>query len=195
MNPSKADQLRDFVKNRIIRLEQFNNHSLVTATLARLRRGIGKEPGSQPELWEVTLDGLPEKLQGKDERPSFGERAVHTTLTLFALHQQGKEIKEKCMSEEDVTLGKAIRQLIHLNPDREEAIKRRFMTVVTADSFEELVWHLRGIVQLFRSADVKLDYPLLTKELYLYQFPDNRDGIRLKWGRQFYRQFKEASSE
>jgi CRISPR system Cascade subunit CasB len=195
MTQSLALQISQFVHARITRLSQTNNPSTIAATLAKLRRGIGKEPGSQPELWEVTLDGLPESLQGNDERPSFGERAVHTALTLFALHQQGKDIKEKCMSEPDTTLGEAIRQMIRRNPDREAAIKRRFMAAVTADSYEELVWHLRGLVQLLRAAEVKLDYPLLAKELYRYQFPGNRDRIRLHWGRQFYWQPSEERSD
>lgn len=185
MNQSNGEQVRTFVHTRISRFAKTSNQSLA-ATLARLRRGIGKEPGSQPDLWEVTLDELPESLQGTDATPSFGERAVHTALTLFSLHQQGKDINEKCMSESGSTLGGAVRDMIRQNPDREEAIKRRFMVAVTADSYEELAWHLRGLVQLLRSEEVRLDYPNLAKDLFYYQFPGNRDRIRLKWGRHFY---------
>lgn len=185
MNQSNGEQIRDFVHTRIARLAQIN-HRTLAATLARLRRGIGKEPGSQPELWEITLDELPESLQGNGARPSFGEWAVHTALTLFALHQQGNDIKEICMSESEATLGGAMRQMIRQNPDREEAIKRRFMVAVSANSYEELVWHLRGLVQLLRSEKVKLDYPNLAKDLFYYLFPEYRDRVRLQWGRQFY---------
>lgn len=193
MNHPSGEQVRNFVHTRVSHLAHTSHQSLA-ATLAMLRRGIGKEPGSLPGLWEVTLDELPESLQGTDARPSSGERAVHTALTLFALHQQGKDIKEKCMSKPGATLGGAMRQMISQNSDREEAIKRRFMVAVTADSYEELVWHLRGLVQLLRSEEVKLDYPNLARELYDYQFSEYRDRIRLQWGRQFYWQPSEERS-
>ena len=195
MNESRAEQVSQFVHTRITRLSHTNNSSMLAAALAKLRRGIGKEPGSQPDLWEVTLDELPESLVGTDDRPSYGERAVHTALTLFALHQQGKEIKEKCMNEAGATLGGAMRQLIRRKPEREAAIKRRLIATVTSDSFEELAWHLRGLVQLLRDEEITLDYPLLAKELYRYQYPGNRDRIRLQWGRQFYWQPSEERSD
>ncbi|WP_019536647.1 type I-E CRISPR-associated protein Cse2/CasB [Paenibacillus ginsengihumi] len=193
MKPSKAGQISQFVQARITRLSHINNESRLAATLAKLRRGVGKEPGSLPELWEVTLDGMPESLQGNDEQPSFGERAAHTALTLFALHQQGK--KEKWMSESGATLGGAMREMIRRNSERETAITRRFLAAVTADSYEELVWHLRGLVQLLRAEDIKLDYPLLAKELFDFQYPIRRDRIRLQWGRQFYWQPPQERSD
>lgn len=186
MNQSSGELVRNFVYTRISRLAH-SNISSRAAELAKLRRGIGKEPGSQPDLWELTLDELPESLEGTDLQPSFGERAVYTALTLFALHQQGKDIEKKCMNESGTTLGGAVRQIIRQNPGREEAIKRRFMVAVTADSYEELVWHLRGLIQLLRSEEIKLDYPNLARDLYHYQFSERRDRIRLQWGRQFYR--------
>jgi len=195
LNPSKAGKISQFVQARIARLSHIHNESMLAATLAKLRRGIGKEPGSLPELWEVTLDGLPETLQGNDDRPSFGERAVHTALTLFALHQQSKDIKEKWMCEPGASLGGAMREMIRRNPDREMAITRRFVAAVTADGYEELVWHLRGLVQLLRTEELKLDYPQLAKELFEYQYPDRRDRIRLQWGRQFYRQSAQDHSD
>jgi len=185
LNQSNGEQIRAFVHSRISRLAQRDDQALA-ATLANLRRGIGKEPGSEPTLWEITLDGLPETLQGTGVKPSPGERAVHTTLTLFALHQQGKNIRLKCMNESGVTVGGAIRQMIRQKPEREEAIKRRFMVAVTADSYEELAWHLRGIVQLLRAEEIKLDYPNLAKNIFHFQFADYRDSIRLQWGRQLY---------
>jgi CRISPR system Cascade subunit CasB len=162
------------------------NDSMIAADLARLRRGIGKEAGGQPDTWELILDELPADLQGTGDEPSYGERAVHTALTCFALHQQSKDIKTNCMSESGISLGTAMRQMVQRNPDREAAIKRRFTAAVTADSYDELVWHLRGLVQLLRAEDIRLDYPLLAKDLYHFQFPELRDRIRLNWGRHFY---------
>lgn len=194
MNRSSGGQVSDFVYTRILQLAHSDNRSPVAALLAKLRRGIGKEPGAQPELWDLVLDEMPNDIQGTDERPSYGERAVHTALTLFALHQQGRDLRDKCMNEPGAPLGGAVRLMIRQNPGREEAIKRRFTATVTSDSYEELVWHLRGLVQLFRSADIRLDYPSLARDLYYYQFSEWRDHIRLQWGRQFYRQSSAETS-
>ena len=56
------------------------------ATLAKLRRGVGKEIGQVPDLWHYTLRGIPdEDCKGDDPTPA--ERAVHTAMTLFAVHR------------------------------------------------------------------------------------------------------------
>lgn len=198
MNQSRAKQVRNFVQGRVARLMHTYNRPMVNATLAKLRRGIGKPPGSLPELWDITLEGLQDsqaQQPHKGEHPRYEESAVHTALTLFALHQQGKEIKTQCMHAPDVSLGKAMRQLIRQKPEREEAIKRRFIAATTSDSYEELTWHVRGLIQLLRSEEIGLDYAKLAGELYRFQFPDNRDGIRLQWGRELYWQPSEKQAE
>jgi len=179
----EAKQVKAFVKQKIIQLSESRNESAVKATLAKLRRGIGKEPGSMPELWEITFDGLPEALAGKGDSPSRGERAVHTALTLFALHQQGKE---KLMSADGNSLGISMRKLIK-DDEEEKRIKRRFDAAATSASVEEFSHHLRGLVQLLKAADIPLDYPALTEDLYWFQFAEQRDAVRLRWGRDFYR--------
>lgn len=99
------------------------------------------------------------------------------------------------MSESNVMLGDAVRQLIQRNSARESAIKRRFLVAVSAESFEELTWHVRGLVQLLRAEEIRLDYPQLAKELYQFQFPEARDRLRLQWGRQLYRPSKNNVSD
>lgn len=184
---SERHAIYRYVAGKLMKLVQSSHNAAVAAALARLRRGIGKEPGSQPEIWDITLEGMPEELQGRGNQPSYAERAAHTALTLFALHQQGKSMREKCMYEQEQSLGKAMRIFIHHDPDREQAVTRRFVATVTADSFSELTWHLRGLIQLLRTKDIPLDYPALAADLYHFQFPGQQDHIRLQWGRQFHR--------
>lgn len=186
MNPSNEEQVETFVRSCISRMAR-SSKPAVAAQLATLRRGVGKEPGSQPQLWDLTLANLPIALQGTDSRPSVGERVIHTVLTLFALHQQGSDIDIAYVSESGISIGKAVRQMVKQNPQREEAIKRRFTVAVTSDSNEELAWHLRGLVQMLRSNGLMLDYPRLARELYRFHFVDRRDSVRLNWGRDFYR--------
>lgn len=185
MKPS--DQIKRYILGKISYLSEAGNRSFVQATLANLRRGIAQAPGAMPELWEVTVAGLPEVLQGRGYAPSDAERAVHAALTLFAVHQQGKEMQQVCMSKQGEYLGLVLRKWIISHSEREEALTRRFHTVATADSFDELVWHMRGLVQLLRTGGYPLDYGELGRDLFFFQKPDWRDVVRLKWGREFYR--------
>ena len=175
-----------FVKRKIEGILNSKNESATRAVLAKLRRGIDKPPGSMPELWPITLDGLPDVLTGKTGGPTKGEWAVYTALTMFALHQQSKDMKGKPMHRDGESLGVSVRRLAK-EENAEARIKRRFDAVATADSPEEIANHLRGLIQLLKSEDIPLDYAMLAEDLFVFQFPEGRDGVRLRWGRDFYR--------
>ena len=83
-NPSK--ELRDFVNGKIWHLLNSRDESYVRASLAKLRRGIGKKPGSIPNIGEFTMEGLPEEFLTRTDEPTYAQWAVHMALTLFALH-------------------------------------------------------------------------------------------------------------
>lgn len=182
----ETKRIQAFVAGRIAALRDAGNEAAVRARLAALRRGVGKAPGSLPELWGETLEGLPEEFYSRDGTPTRAEWAVYTALTLFALHQQGKEVKVHLMSAEGVSLGMAVRRLIRSDED-EARVKRRFDAAVTASSVAEFTHHLRGLVQLLKADEIPLDYPALAADLYLFQLERARDGVRLRWGQDFYR--------
>ena len=182
----EVKQVKHYVKHQLAKLAGNSNESASKSMLANLRRGIGESPGSVPALWEITFNGLPENLSGTDTSPSKAEWSVHTALTLFALHQQGKEMKQQPMNQEGASLGKSLRRLIS-SEDDEKRVKRRFDAAATSDSLEEFSHHLRGLVQLLKSQNIPLDYPALAEDLYWFQNPEQRDLVRLGWGRDFYR--------
>lgn len=186
-----ASLVSDFVWRKIQFLTKSADESATRATLARLRRGIGKAPGSMPEIWGPTLEGLPEQLLSKSGTPTIAEWAAHTALTLYALHQQGKDLQQKTMSRKNVSLGLAIRRLVKTDDD-EPRVKRRFDAAATSDNLEEFSHHLRGLVQLLKAEDIPLDYPALTKDLYWFQIPETKDSVRLRWGQDFYRVSKQS---
>jgi len=191
----ESKQAKAFFQRKISWLKGIENESAARATLAKLRRGIGKKPGSMPEIWEVTLKDLPPELVGKGQDPSYGEWAVHTALTLYALHQQGKDLKLQCMSKDGEPLGIALRKLVNDDED-EKRIKRRFDAASTSNSMEEFSHHLRGLIQLLKAKSIPLDYPALTEDFYWLQFPTAMESVRLRWGRDFYRLLKsETDSE
>lgn len=183
---NNAKELHTFIQQKIRVLTQSRNESWVRATLATLRRGVGKAPGALPEAWPITLGDMPQTLAGQDAKPSKAEWAAHTALTLFALHQQGKDPRTECMSRDNAAFGSAVRKL---SPDKEitETVKRRFDAAVTADTPDEFAHHLRGLVQLMKQTGIPLDYPALGEQLYWFQYPERRDAVRLEWGRAFYK--------
>ena len=192
----KGDGVYAFVQKKITLLDRDSPWN--RAMLAKLRRGVGKTPGSVPEIWEITIGDSPDAWKSDKERASREETAVHTALTLYALHRQGKG---KSMSETGkneagenlgCSFGGAAAKLIRSDRSNEQAVKRRFDAVATASNFDELAHHARGLIQLLKAEDIPMDYPRFARELFDYQFPDRADGVRLRWGRDFYRRWNNA---
>ena len=185
---SKASRISGFVKLKLLQLQQNPRDAVVRAKLAKMRRGIGEQPGAVPELWDLLFDGLPAELEGRGNEPSRAEKAVYTALTLYALHQQGKDLHSDFMYLENNTLGRAVGQLARRSDGNEEAVIRRFNVVVTSADLTEFSWHLRNIIQLCKRESIPLDYAALARDLYEYQDLNRLDNVRLKWGRDFYRE-------
>lgn len=183
---SLSKAVRELVGEKLRGLKKCANENIVRAELARMRQGIGKRPGEIPELWGMLFADMPEEMEGKWNEPSGVEWAVYTALTLYALHQQGREIRSECMNEPGQGIGKAVAMLIDMDEGKTEAMRRRFNAMATSGDITELAWHLKGIVQLLKKEGIGLDYPELARNLYGYQFPEGSASVRLKWRRDFY---------
>ncbi len=184
----KEKQIRNYVKKQMEMLAgDAGTLDLGSskAQLAQLRRGGGKRPGELPELWGIFLRNMPEELMGKEGRPSYAEWAIYTALTLFALHQQGHSEPMHAEGEEN-RLGRAVKKLAH-GEEEEENVRRKFSIAARSDDMEELSYHLKTLVRMLGSNDIKLDYEDLAKDLYRFQFENDTDQVRLKWGQDFYR--------
>ena len=180
----KTEAVSRFVENRIKQIYLLPENA-AKAVLAGLRRGVGTAPGELPQLWGLLLQDLPEELMSKDGMSTRGQWAVYIALTLFALHQQGYDLKQAPMYQPGVGLGRAAARLIGKEEDMNR-IQRRFNVLATSADIRELSHHLRGMVQLLRTDSIPLDYSALAKDLYLYQNEDYRAAVRLKWGQDFY---------
>ncbi|QDW62025.1 type I-E CRISPR-associated protein Cse2/CasB [Oerskovia sp. KBS0722] len=178
------------VSRRAERLQRTRGTSSTTALLARLRDNVGREPGTDPAIWSVTVDGVSDDARGDD--PTQQERAVHAALTLYAVHQQSRD---SGAHRPGIGLGQAVTRLERdrgwTTKDQDEGkispVRRRFNTAVTATSLPELTHHLRGLVTLMRTADVGLDYGLLADDIAQFQRPGGQDVVRRRWGRQLHR--------
>ena len=181
------DLIKDYMSSRISRILFASSESEARASLANLRRGIGRTPGELPELWGDFLLGMPEELYGKGNVVSHAEWAVYISLTLFALHQQGKDRKNMPMHKNGISLGKATNCLIKDEDSDRTRIARRFYSAATAKDMTELAYHLRGLVTLLRTDGIPLDYVMLACDLYSFRDPDKREKVLLRWGEDFCR--------
>lgn len=177
------------------RLERIlmQNEAAVRGELANLRRGVGRAPGDLPALWGMLFDQLPDDMLGQYAQPSRAEWAIYAAVTLYALHQQGKDPQRESMNQQGVSLGRAAAILVWKEGEgARERIARRFHQVALSPDMEGLTYYLRGFVQLLRSEGVALDYPLLAADLYRFQFPEQAPSVRLKWGQDFYARKEDA---
>jgi len=179
---NKADLIFQYVDKRIQQLSKTGPWQ--TASLAKLRHGAGKPPGTTPEIWELTLSELPLELASYMGSPSPSEWAIHLALTLFAIHQQGKS---ETVFARDVSFGSAVSQLITPGRKNESGVKSRFDAVLTSRGVLEFAHHARGLVQLMRAGDVRMDYARFARDVYYYQLDDSQDRVRLRWGEDYYR--------
>lgn len=175
------------VRARVYRLRSAltDYPSWARAELARLRRAAGSTPGSSLEVLEHILSDE-FVLSRTDDTPTDAERAAHLAMTLYALHQQSRS---EPMHQDNHGLGYAVHRLLPAAFDTRKdnhPVLRRFQTLGSSDSFEELAHHGRGVVGLLRAQGFPLDYGLLAEQFTRWQRPDGATSVRLAWGRDFY---------
>lgn len=191
---TQQQEIYRYVASRIARLQAMylsdGRQGQAAKHLAILRRSAGKEPGSTPEVWAIEFDGCPEILIGKGKKPSYGELAIHTALTLYATHQQSQQQPMHVAGKEH-NFGSAVRVYVYKTREGETLesgeLPRRFAAMVTSESFDELSHYARQLVKLLRSQEIPLDYGLLAQQLLLFQIPSMRNQVLLEWGRGYAR--------
>ena len=190
MNENRADLVYKYTLSKISYLQSIAETGAGKAALAELRHGVGKKPGELPSLWGMIFDKMPDELFGRKEA-SYSEWAVYTALTLYALHRQGSSSD---VYQKDISVGAAASGLID-NEDEIPRVVNRLNTVVTANSNDDLAYHLRGLIQLFKGADIKLDHAMLARDLYYFNIADIADSVKLRWGRDFYSMLNKKQKE
>ena len=185
-----VDQRISNLQQRLLS-ERYRDPAAVSA-LARLRRGAGKEAGTVLDVLEFTVSyrfWYGDESAAEDSAITARyENAAHLAMTLYALHQQSRSQR---MHRRGQGLGSALRNLD--SGPTSPPITQRFRMLGTADSFDELSHHLRGIVQLLRNGSSSLDYGRLADELVAWQ-DGRRERVQLSWARGFYRTARPDSS-
>ncbi|MCI6377670.1 MAG: type I-E CRISPR-associated protein Cse2/CasB [Clostridiales bacterium] len=179
---SRKAQVGAYTAGRIEALLRERDGGAGKAALAELRRGVGHVPGELPKLWGQFLMDLPEEMLSPTGEPSREEWAVYAALTLWAMHQQGKEGSMHCKG---VSLGEAAGGLLESQDDMER-VWRRLNVVAQAEDMPALAYHLRSLVQLLKASDIAMDYAGLSQDLYDFQRPETVNQVRLRWGQKFF---------
>ncbi|WP_320068177.1 type I-E CRISPR-associated protein Cse2/CasB [Micromonospora sp. RTGN7] len=176
-----------YVASKVALLQEgyLRETSFAVAALAQLRAAVGREPAEDFRILEQTR--VKEKHLGDrlGDDPTHTERAMHTALTLYAVHQQS--IRDKAMHQDGRGLGAAV-SLMARDSDSAEAVRRRFAALGTATSYASFTTHLRSLIRLLRDGRIPLDYGVLAEDLVKLQKPWGPAQVRALWGRDFYRQ-------
>ena len=165
---------------RGLQARYLDNESRARGELAALRKGASRSPGELPEIWELTRVEVPD---GAGDAPTWEEIAVHTAMTLYAVHQQSRT---EHMFHPGVGPGRAARRLIGPPDEENPSARARFNALVTSTTVAELRHHLRGFVSLLRARGIALDHAMLADDVLRFQQPGGARSVRLNWARQYY---------
>lgn len=198
----EAEIVARFVARKILQLQgghgKAPTSSSSRATLARLRR-LGMPGCSWMAVGSDLFDEWPEFSFPERCRERNEERvanAIVGTLRLYAYHQQSKQVSMTLLSKGpesgDCRTGLRRRSfgwscwLLEPDPEKAKGIRRRMASIEATNDFEGMEHHLRGLVMMMRSKDVKVDYWSLARDLYLMQFESAREGVFIRWAQDYY---------
>lgn len=139
--------------------------------LAALRRGLGKPPGTAPEMFRYVVPWTSQLAVAEEDR-------FFLVASLFALHP---------VSCDEGNMGDVFRsiRIAAGGADVAESLEKRFVALLNAHR-EDLPNHLRHAVALARSHDVPINWVRLIRDLDHWDHPDRfiqRDWARQYWGR------------
>ena len=164
---------------RGLQARYLDNESRARGELAALRKGASRSPGELPEIWELTRVEVPD---GAGDAPTWEEIAVHTAMTLYAVHQQSRT---EPMFRPGIGLGSAAHDLVGRDEENPSA-RARFNALVTSTTVAELRHHLRSFVSLLRARGIALDHAMLADDVLRFQQPGGARSVRLNWARQYH---------
>ena len=135
------------------------------------------------------FEHMPDEFLGRDGELTAEETVVLNTLQLYALYQQGSGEKvaagpETCNWE---NMGTSLANL-RSNADK-VSVDRRFNTMITSSTYDELLYHLRQMFGLLKSktkGQVKVNFAKLSQDLFWFIL-GSEENVRIAWSREYYR--------
>jgi CRISPR system Cascade subunit CasB len=147
------------------------------ATLAELRRGVGRSPGEAPGAYREVL-----ALLGDGEAaPSF-EDACFEVATLYSLYPENKGNVPSDAHTRRRDMGGSL-HLLAATSERKKGAERRLMAMLDCDP-DELRHHLRHAVSLLKADVTPIDWLQLLRDLRGWTRDDR--SVQRRWARSFW---------
>jgi CRISPR system Cascade subunit CasB len=149
--------------------------------LAALRRGLGQPPGTVPDMFRYVVPVLP-----KDAFPgSWTERSYYLLAALYASHPDVDASHPTAAAEGNLGNHFAV-HLDMKNPERNDAIERRFIALLTAHP-DDLHIYLRQAISFLRSKETPVNWHQLMWDVLQLGYPDSATTVRKRWADAFWR--------
>lgn len=149
--------------------------------LAALRRGLGQEPGTVPDMFPYVVPCM------KAKTGTWAENTYYLIASLFALHP---------VSIPSGNMGKHFaRHLDYQNPENNTALERRFTALLTASS-DDLHIYLRQAISFLKSKDeTPVNWHQLMWDTLNLDDPDKAPKVQKRWAEGFWRTRKEDDGQ
>jgi CRISPR system Cascade subunit CasB len=159
---SSATEREDTFVKHLERLRDTNDR----AALARLRRGLGRPPGTVAETFPLVQPWLPDNMQSRREN------AFYLVASLFASHPEPGGAGN---------LGAAFARLA---AQRDSAsIEQRFVALLNCHE-DDLADHLRHAVSLLAASDVPVNWRQLLADVQHWGHPSR--SVQRRWARSYW---------
>lgn len=185
---SKTSLVTSTVRSIINSFSQSLDSSSTKAKLAELRNSVGRPLDQSLKALQIVFENLPEELAGTSGSLTREELVIFTTIQLYAIYQQSNTELVDIYKDEakNYNIGYSLSTL--RGADASLSTDERFNAMITSQSFEELVIHLRQMIKLLKAKnkDIKINFVKLSSDLYSFLFED-RNKVKLNWSRSYYR--------
>ncbi|SDL96572.1 CRISPR system Cascade subunit CasB [Corynebacterium mycetoides] len=176
----------DYLQSSYLGLRDDRGSSEAKAALAQLRRNASLSASDNPVGVQETLlllnPGLSEGELGKGNQVSPSEWAAYQAMALFARHMQSAR---NPVHTTEQSFAWACGRLVALSESN--SVKPRFDAMQLAATPEARATHLRSLVDLLKSKGLAFDYGALAQDLRSLINPTQKNGVLLRWGRDFSR--------
>ena len=154
-----------------------------------IRNSVDESYMEATGVWPILFPYIPEEYLGCGFL-SYEEKALLIALQLYACGQQGSNKIEN--DDKSISFGKS---LSLIKKEDSTSLDRRFNTMLTATTFDELTYHLRQLFKLGKNDNkFSVNFPKLAEDLFCYQIGKNKQII-LKWAKDYYQKTTKDYSE
>ncbi len=146
------------------------------AALAHLRRGLGKPPGTAPEMFPIVVPWT-------SAMSDWDADVYYLVAALFGAHPMGAQrgnFGDTCRRAH------GLRRTDGGAGDDEgvDSLERRFVAMLNAHP-DDLQWHLRHAVELASGEEVPVNWAELLYDLSYWSHPDR--FVQRKWANSYWR--------